>query len=577
MAAEFQVIGKNPRALFTLKLHRGEGMLLLGMNWKTAAPPRDFSGFAIEYREPGGDRFFALKNRIAFSDEHGSVTSATLSSRLSPFQKFRWVHFPRNAEMPGEFVYRVTPVFMNDNGELSYGEAQEASIELRRETFPGLLNVAFTRGFVSSQAFVDRYGADTLPTLLPENADEGLRFRPTHAEAQEALAWMGFEARKAILGVLDEAVADPDAQVRVVAYDLCEPEVVSRLKKLKGRLKIIIDDSDHHGMADSAESAAEALLGKSAGKANVKRHHMNNLQHNKTIVVDGPLVQAVVCGSTNFTWRGFFVQANNAVVLRGSGAVGPFLGAFDNYWRYDSVKEFGKTESSEWMDLGLEGIDARVAFSPHDKKRNALLKTIAEDIGTTTSSLLYSLAFLYQTPGAVHDAIAGVTLRPDTFVYGMSDKKVKGRLSGIDLQLPDGKVAPVRPSALTRNVPEPFRSEPTGLSGGVGNRMHHKFLVIDFDKPSARVYLGSYNFSEPADARNGENLLLIRDRRITVSYVVEAIRLFDHYHFRVCQEEAKREKRQLNLKRPPRAQGEEPWWAEDYRDGRKIRDRELFA
>jgi len=43
-------------------------------------------------------------------------------------------------------------------------------------------------------------------------------------------------------------------------------------------------------------------------------------------------------------------------------------------------------------------------------------------------------------------------------------------------------------------VPEPFKSEP---SGG-GTRMHHKFTVIDFDKPTARVYLGSYNFSTPA-------------------------------------------------------------------------------
>jgi len=36
---------------------------------------------------------------------------------------------------------------------------------------------------------------------------------------------------------------------------------------------------------------------------------MLSLQHNKTIVVDGPKGQMVVCGSTNFSWRGFFVQS----------------------------------------------------------------------------------------------------------------------------------------------------------------------------------------------------------------------------------------------------------------------------
>ena len=37
---------------------------------------------------------------------------------------------------------------MDADDELSYGEPQEVAIELRRETYPGLLNVAFTRGFV---------------------------------------------------------------------------------------------------------------------------------------------------------------------------------------------------------------------------------------------------------------------------------------------------------------------------------------------------------------------------------------------------------------------------------------------
>ena len=140
---------------------------------------------------------------------------------------------------------------------------------------------------------------------------------------------------------------------------------------------------------------------------------------------------------------------------------------------------------------------------------------------------------------------------------------------------PDGNVSPVFPSALgKKTVPEPFKSEPTG---GGGNRMHHKFLVVDFDKPTARVYLGSYNFSVPADTKNGENLLLVRDRRIATSYMIEALRIFDHYHFRVVQKEAKKAREKLTLAKPPRKAGEKPWWAKDYSDKRRIRDRELFA
>jgi phosphatidylserine/phosphatidylglycerophosphate/cardiolipin synthase-like enzyme len=296
---------------------------------------------------------------------------------------------------------------------------------------------------------------------------------------------------------------------------------------------------------------------------------MKSLQHNKTIVVDGPLGQVAVCGSTNFSWRGFFVQSNNAVVVRGPNAIKPFQTAFDNFWT-QTPEKFGKTESAQWNDLGLAGIDARVAFSPHSSS-NALLKAIADDMGDqTTSSLLFSLAFLYQTPGPILESIKKLLLNDQIFVYGISDRKV----GGLDLVKPDGNLAAVFPSALSKNLPEPFSKEPVG---GGGIRMHHKAVVIDFDKPTARVYLGSYNFSSPADTKNGENLLLIRDRRIATSYAIEALRLIDHYHFRVVQLEAKKAKKKLALARPPRNPGEVPWWAEDWAVPRKIRDRELFA
>ena len=569
MAGKFQVTGRNPGALFTLKLHRGEGMTLLAMNWKQGKPPDDFVGFAIEYQEPGGEKFFTLKNRLSFRRPDGKVDRAKKSTLLAPIQKFRWVHFPRNAELAGELVYRVSPVFMNAADELSYGEPQQASIELRRETYPGQLNVSFTRGFVSSQAFVDFYESKgPIKTLLPTKKDDPLTFVPTHPEAQRALAWMGFEARSAILEVLDRAVADPKAEVRVVAYDLNEPEVVSRLEALGGRLKILIDDSGSHGKPTSAEAQAAARL--AASKAQVRRQHLSQLQHNKTIVVDGPAVKTVVCGSTNFSWRGFFVQSNNAMILQGETPVARFRAAFDAYWPTEHASDFSGTPSATWASLGLGGINAQVTFSPHASS-NAALRDVAADIRTNTrSSLFYSLSFLYQTPGPILDAIKAVTADTSRFVYGMSDRHV----GGLDLQKPDGNVSPVFPTALSKHLPEPFRSEPTG---GNGVRLHHKFVVIDFDRPSARVYLGSYNFSGTADTKNGENLLLVRDRRVAVAYLVEALRIFDHYHFRVAQGEAKGAKRDLVLAKPPRQQGEEPWWAEDWRDRNKIRDRELFS
>ena len=570
MSTAFQVVGKNSAAPFTLKAHRGDGMVLLAMNWRHGQPPDEFVGFGIEYREPNGTQYWAVRNRLGFPGVDGAVDPNVYSTLRSPIQKFRWVHFPLNADLPGLFSYRVTPVFSNAAGVLSLGDTQEIEIELSRDTYPGELNVAYTRGFVSSQAFVDRFGKDgPITTLIPANADDGLTFVATHPDAQNAYAWMGFEARRVILDLLDEAVADAQAQVRVVAYDLNLPEIVVRLKQLGPRLRIIIDDSGSHGPVTSGETQAAAILAGSAGAQNVKRQHVGQLQHNKTIVVDGPNVKAAVCGSTNMSWRGLYVQSNNAVVIRGASAIAPFVDAFDNYWDHGTPIAFGATKSARWTPLGLDGINAKVAFSPHSAA-NALLGSIATDIAShTKSSLLYSLAFLYQTPGVIQDAIKTVMENPQRFVYGISDRKV----GGLDIQAPDGTIAPVYPSQLAgKDIPEPFKSEPTG---GSGVRMHHKFVVIDFDKPTARVYLGSYNFSTTADTKNGENLVLIRDRRVAVSYAVEALSMFDHYLFRVLQADAKSQRKTLDLALPPKA-GESPWWEEDYTDPRKIRDRQLF-
>ncbi len=526
---------------------------------------------AIEYQEPGGAEFFALKNRLSFETDAGEVNPNRLSTLSSPIQKFRWVHFPRNADLVGEFRYRVTPVFMNEADELSYGEAQDTSIALGGETYPGLLNVTFTRGFVASQAFVDRYEQHgPISTLIPATADEGLDFVPTHPKAEEALAWMGFEARRAVLELLDEAIADPEAQVYVVAYDLSEAAFVSRLEMLGSRLKIIIDDSEDHGEPDSGESQSAERLVASAGEDNVRRDHVGGLQHNKTIVVDGPALRAVVCGSTNFSWRGFYVQSNNALILMGDDVTEQFKAAFENYWQHVGASAFSKCPSAQWSKLEVPDVDIQVGFSPFSKK-NSVLASIADEIEQdTTSSLLFSLAFLYQTPGLIRDAITDLMSRDDIFIYGISDKK----FGGFDFLKPGGNLAPVAPSALSKNVPQPFKAEP---KGGGGNRMHHKFLVIDFDKPTARVYLGSYNFSVAADSKNGENLVLIKDRRVATSYMVEALRIFDHYHFRVVQEEAKKAKKKLSLKRPPRASGEHAWWEDAYSVPRKIHDREIFA
>ena len=582
MDTDFRVAGTNDNAPFSLTIHRGDGMLLLAMDWKVGRPPADFAGFAIQYREPDKDFFKNVRNRIGFPGQ--VVPASGIKTVDAPIQKFRWVHFPFNADLEGKFRYRITAMFMGPDGTLKEGEAQEAELALMRETIPGKLNVAFTRGFVSSQAFVRNFAAGgPLISLVPPFGDEGLEFVPTHAEPERAYAWMGFEARKETLALLDQA-KDAGAEVRVIAYDMNLPEVLERLEALGTKLKIIIDDSARtkgHGRPDSPETKAAERLKLTAGASNVKRQHMSNLQHQKSIAVRGGGLESVVYGSTNLSWRGLFVQSNNSFVVHGTKAVDDYFDAFETYFTAKNGGAFRKSASSaNWFDLGLEGIDAKVAFSPHNDEHGKL-EEIAADIDAAQSSVFFSLAFIGQmTKGPIGPALGRALERPNVHVMGIADGRIREGNLGLDVLTPDNKRRLVRPEALTRDVPPPFSTESSGLSGidgkGRGTRMHHKFVVVDFDRPTACVYLGSYNFSEPADDENGENLVVIRDRTVATSYMIEALRMYDHYIFRVATSGSHGEPKPLELKLPPEP-GKAAWFDRDWTDPVRTRDRVLFS
>lgn len=589
MKATYQVTGENKAAPFTLKIHRGDGMALLAMNWRKGTPPRDFVGFSIEFKEPDGDQFWPIKNRIGFPGQRAKVTDPAIESTRAPFQKFRWVHFPRDAEKAGSFTYRVTPMFMDEAGVLSRGEEQVASLALMRETLQGKLNVAFTRGYVSSQAFVANFAPDRkLSTLIPDKAKEGLTFRPSHKKSKEAHEWMGFEARKVICELLDEAIAKK-AFVRVIAYDLNLPEILTRLEALGPRLRIIIDDSTSEGgghkASDSPESKAAARLRKSAGESNVVRQHMGGLQHHKSIAVSGKGLHKIVYGSTNFTWRGFYVQSNNAIVVNSKKAVDDYFEVFESYFGATRAEDFRTSSSAAgWHSLGVPGLDAQVGFSPHGKEAG-LLASVGQDVAKAKSSIFFSLAFLGQMKkGPIGPALGKQIKSKNVHALGIADAAVKEGNLGVTVLTADNKRRVVRASALTGNVPAPFSTEASGLSGSGGShrgtRMHHKFIVIDFDTSAARVYLGSYNFSEAADFDNGENLVVVKDRTVATSYMIEALRIYDHYRFRTIQEDTKKtgkNKKVIELRVPPRKSSEKPWWQRHWDDPTAKRERELFA
>jgi phosphatidylserine/phosphatidylglycerophosphate/cardiolipin synthase-like enzyme len=567
-----------------VKLWRGERMCLVGMDVEQPEP--DFVGFSIEVRSPGNSSFLPLRNRLNFSYKQavGKAVNGyrNFPSTEAPFQKYRWIHFPYNPR-GGNYVYRVTKQHMPSDGKLVAGTSVTLDIPLDPVIYDNYLDVGFTRNFASSQAYADKYGNNS--KVIPTKADQGLKFKKLTGDVYQ---WLGFEAYDMMFAFLDEVASDKSMTLDLFAYDLNEKDIVSRLVKMKSRVRAIIDDSGSHGKSNSAESqAAGELL-----PASVRRMHFHNLQHNKVMIArrNGQPVK-VLFGSTNFSFRGLYIQANNALVFHSNEAAGLFGDAFDLAFK-DPKSFYADPISKQWHLVQESGKPAATfCFSPH-KASNLSLSPVSAAIEQATSSVLFAISFLSQMSktAPVRQAIDRL-MDKRLFSYGISDRE-----GGLHVRKPDGSVGLVDFSYLAKNVPEPFKSE---WSGGAGIHEHHKFVVTDFSLPTAKVFTGSSNLSPSGEQGNGDNLVMIADPRVATSYAIEALRIFDHLHFRTVMQDvlgdgknknakngkkgagkkSPAKKATLALQKPKAISGEKTAWFEKYYEEGSVaeNDRKLFS
>jgi phosphatidylserine/phosphatidylglycerophosphate/cardiolipin synthase-like enzyme len=112
-------------------------------------------------------------------------------------------------------------------------------------------------------------------------------------------------------------------------------------------------------------------------------------------------------------------------------------------------------------------------------------------------------------------------------------------------------------------VPAPFTKE---FSGGTGQVIHHKFVVVDFNGTNPVVFCGSSNLTSGGESANGDNLLAIYDREIATLYAIEGIRLADHYSFRDKLSTATDDK-PMSLQGPNAPDLGPKWFADYYTSG----------
>lgn len=509
--------------------HRGDGAALLAFDVDQDMAA-DLAGFAVECQPPGGDPYPIL-NRLSFEHEITADTAPSerhwTQTSKAPLQRFHWIHYPKDVPA-GTFTYKATAMLFapGSETELKPGPSAECSLELR-DTGYGKFKLGFTRGYLSSQAYADQFENNPIEPDPPT-----IDYDTTSYQAQ--YRWLGAHARKLVFELIEETAADPDLGLDVFAYDFNEPDIIDKLAGLGSRLRLFLDDSESHvaqpGDAHPPrEVAALAKITASAGTGNVKVGDFSRYAHDKILIQRrGTEALKVLSGSANFSVRGLYVQSNNVFVFEDPGVAALYEQAFMQAW----TDEKGFPESpiaSQWFPEAhgktADLPDYQVSFAPHADSEVSL-RPVADAIKGAKSSVLFAIMEIGTGSGPVLDAVRDLPNRPEIYAFGTTQ-----RLDGSLKVTSPGKGSPVFIpfGYLHSKVPKPFRAE---ISGGSGQVIHHKFVVVDFNSDDAVVFAGSSNLAAGGEHANGDNLLAFRDPQIASTYAVEAIRLIDHYRFR---------------------------------------------
>ena len=222
--------------------------------------------------------------------------------------------------------------------------------------------------------------------------------------------------------------------------------------------------------------------------------------------------------------------------------------------------------AGQWFPIGVGTVPkALVSFAPH-RTASVSLDKVADEINGADRAVLYAVMELGGS-GAVMSALGKLPHRNDIFSYGVT--QAGKHLTVFRPGDSHGLLVPF--SFLKDKVPPPFQKE---WSGGAGQVIHHKFVVVDFNDSDPVLFTGSSNLSKGGEEQNGDNLIAIYDRDVATAYAVEAIRLVDHYQFRAAMKRATK----VNPLRLRGADASRPWWKAYYDPANvKFNDRKLFV
>jgi phosphatidylserine/phosphatidylglycerophosphate/cardiolipin synthase-like enzyme len=215
------------------------------------------------------------------------------------------------------------------------------------------------------------------------------------------------------------------------------------------------------------------------------------LMHNKFVVIDR---RQVWSGSMNLTVNSAYKNNDNLLAIRSPQVAEDYTVEFEEMFVDDRFGE-GSPADTPHPIVEVDGNRVEVYFSPDD----GVAARLAELLGDARESI-HILAYSFtsdELARLIRERAAAGVLVSGVFERQQVESNLGGEFenflrSGLDVRL-DGNPA----------------------------NLHHKVLIID----RRIVVSGSYNFSQSAETRNDENLLVIHNADIAALYLGEFERM----------------------------------------------------
>jgi len=230
-------------------------------------------------------------------------------------------------------------------------------------------------------------------------------------------------------------------------------------------------------------------------EAGIPNHGDNRdaLMHNKFMIIDS---LDVWTGSANYTYNGLSSDHNNLVHIRSSRLAENYTTEFEEMFLNDLFGADSPANTSN-PQLSVDGVLLESYFSPDDGVLDHLVALVAE---ADTSITIMAFSF-------TSDELSAAVLdkaRQGVIVQIVMDEQQAASNQG-------GEYENLRNAGLD-----------VRLDGSSG-QMHHKVIIIDGDT----VSFGSYNFSNSAERRNDENVIIAHDPSLAGEFMAEFEKIYE--------------------------------------------------